>query len=32
MSEKQDMPPPPAVGEPLPRATEAFGVRRKLET
>ena len=32
MSKDPDMPPPPAVGEPLPRATEAFGVRRKLET
>ncbi|MGA8363227.1 MAG: DUF6883 domain-containing protein [Solirubrobacteraceae bacterium] len=25
-------PPPPTVGEPLPRAAEAFGVRVKLET
>ena len=32
MSEKQDMPPPPAVGELLPRAAVAFGVRVKLET
>jgi hypothetical protein len=32
MSEKQDMPPPPVVGEMLPRAAVAFGVRVKLAT
>jgi hypothetical protein len=32
MSEAPDTPPTPAVGELLPRATEAFGVRSKLET
>jgi hypothetical protein len=30
VSENPDMPPTPAVGEPLVRATEAFGVRDKL--
>jgi filamentous hemagglutinin len=32
MSKDPDMPPPPAVGEVLARATEAFGLRYKLET
>ncbi len=32
MSEAPDTPPTPAVGELLPRATEAFGLRYKLET
>jgi hypothetical protein len=32
MSETPDPPPPPAVGELLPRVAEAFGVRYKLET
>ncbi|HWY19530.1 MAG TPA: hypothetical protein VNY27_12580 [Solirubrobacteraceae bacterium] len=27
-----ETPPPPAVGEPLPRAAEALGIRDKLET
>jgi hypothetical protein len=32
MSEAPDTSPTPAVGEPLPRGAEAFGVRRKLAT
>ena len=32
MSEDLDTPPAPAVGELLPRAAEAFGLRYKLET
>jgi hypothetical protein len=32
MSENPDTPPPPVVGEPLPRGAEAFGVRYKLAT
>jgi len=30
MSKDPDMPPPPAVGEPLPRATEAYAAPEKL--
>jgi hypothetical protein len=32
MTDDPDIPPPPPVGELLPRAAEAFGVRYKLET
>jgi filamentous hemagglutinin len=32
MTDDSDVSPPPAVGELLPRAAEAFGVRVKLET
>lgn len=32
MNDDPETPPPPTVGEPLPRGAEAFGVRYKLET
>jgi hypothetical protein len=32
MSEELDLPPPPAVGEPIPRGAQATGVRHKLAT